>query len=135
MLIAAILFATSVVGLGQFALYYWRAILAGVAAQPLSDHIRTVAGLAGASLGPADFNALLNLHEVTPGLKGDNGGLWAVRAYYRVVETFGRLAGLGLPLVAAWSEREMTTCTRYVAVRVSQRLERNLVCAAEIRSC
>lgn len=132
-MIAAILFAISVVGLGQFALYYWRAILAGVAAQPLSDQIRTAAGLAGA-VGPADFNALLNLHEVTPGLKGDNGGLWAVRAYYRVVETFGRLVGLGLPLVAVWSEREMTTCTRYVAVRVGQRLERNLVCAAEIRS-
>jgi hypothetical protein len=132
MIIAAILFAISVVGLGQFTLYYWRAILAGVAAQPLSGQM---AGLAGGSLGPADFNALLNLHEVTPGLKGDNGGLRVVRAYYRVVETFGRLAGLGLPLVAAWSEREMTTCTRYVAVRVSQRLERNLVCAAEIRSC
>ncbi len=133
-MIAAILFAISVVALGQFALHYWRAILAGVAAQPLSDQMRTAAGLAGGSVGPADFNALLNLHEVTQGLKGDNGGLRAVRAYYRVVETLGRLAGLGLPLVAAWTERELATCTRYVAVRVGQRLERNLVCAAEIRS-
>src|SRR5207245_2140132 len=34
---SAMLFTVSIVALSQFALYYWRAVLAGVAAQPVSD--------------------------------------------------------------------------------------------------
>lgn len=134
MLIATIMFAISGAALGQFALYYWRSIVAGVAAQPVSDRVRKAAGLAGASVGPADFQAVMGLHGLTPGLKHDDGNLRIVRAYYSVVEALGRLAGFRLPAVAAWSEREMTTCSRYVAVLVDRRLERNLVCAAEMRS-
>src|SRR2546430_17637074 len=37
------LLAISIIALSQFALYYWRAVLAGVAAQPVSDR-----GLVGA---------------------------------------------------------------------------------------
>ena len=33
------LLAISIVALSQFALYYWRAVLAGVAAQPVSDRV------------------------------------------------------------------------------------------------
>jgi hypothetical protein len=134
MLIATIMFAISGAALGQFALYYWRSVVAGVAAQPVSDRVRKAAGLASESVGSADFRAVMDLHGLTPGLKDDGGDLRAVRAYYRVVEMLGRLAGFRLPVVAAWSEREMTTCSRYVAVLVDRRLERNLVCAAEMRS-
>ena len=35
---AAMLFAISIVAMAQFALYYWRSVLAGVAAQPVSGH-------------------------------------------------------------------------------------------------
>ncbi len=134
-MIAAILSAISVAAVVQFALYYWRSVLAGVAAQPLSDRLREAAGLAGASVGPADFHAVVNLHQLTAGLKDDGNGLGAVRAYYSVVKVIGRLARLRLPALAAWAEREMATCSRYVAVRMDQRLQRNLACAAEIRSC
>ncbi len=133
-MIATIIFAIAGAALGQFMLYYWRSVVAGVAAQPVSDRVRKAAGLAGASVGPADFQAVIGLHGLTPGLKDDGGDLRAVRAYYRVVVMLGRLAGFRLPAVAAWSEREMTTCSRYVAVLVDRRLERNLVCAAEMRS-
>jgi hypothetical protein len=134
-MVAAILLAISAAALGQFALYYWRSVVASVAAQPLSDRVRVAAHLAGPSVGAADFQAVLSLHDVTPGLKEDSHGLRVVRAYYDVVELIGRLAKLGFPVLAAWSEREMTTCSRYVAVLVDRRLERNLACAAEIRSC
>jgi hypothetical protein len=133
-MIATIIFAIAGAALGQFLLYYWRSVVAGVAAQPVSDRMRKAAGLAGASVGPADFQAVVDLHGLTPGLKHDDGSLRIVRAYYRVVEALGRLAGFRLPAVAAWSEREMTTCSRYVAVLVDRRLECNLVCAAEMRS-
>jgi len=133
-MIATIMFAIAGAALGQFMLYYWRSVVAGVAAQPVSDRMRKAAGLAGASVGPADFQAVVDLHGLTPGLKHDDGSLRIVRAYYSVVEALGRLAGFRLPAVAAWSEREMTTCSRYVAVLVDRQLERNLVCSAEMRS-
>ncbi len=129
-MIAAILFTVSVAAFAQFALYYWRALVAGVAAQPISDRVQVAAGLAHEVSG-GDFNAILSLHDVAPGLKGDQGGLRVVRVYYRAMEF---LRGLHMPSLAAWSEREMLTCSRYVAVLLDQRLERNLACAAEVRS-
>ena len=36
---AAMLFTISIVALSQFALYYWRAVLAGVASLPVSDRV------------------------------------------------------------------------------------------------
>lgn len=135
MLFAAILLAISVVTFGQLALYYWRAILAGVAAQPLTDRVCEAAGLTGVSVGSADFRAVLDLYRLTPGIRDGDGGLGLVRAYYHAVEALGRLAGLRLPSLAAWADREMATCSRYVAVRLGQRLESNLACVADIRSC
>ena len=133
-MVAAILAAVSVVALGQFALYYWRSIVAQVAAQPLSGRVGEVADLSGVSVGSTDFKAIMSLHEITPGLEGKATSLRAVRAYYHVVQLLGWLAQLRLPALAAWSEHEMATCSRYVAVLVDRRLERNLACAAEIRS-
>jgi len=40
---AAMLFAISTVALAQFALYYWRAVLAGVAGQPVSESVLAAA--------------------------------------------------------------------------------------------
>ncbi len=133
-MIPAILFTVSLAALGQFALYYWRAVVAGVAAQPLSDRVRAAAGLASESVGAADFHAVMSLHKMTPGLKDRDGGLWLVRAYYHIVQALAILADKSLPQLATWTQREMATCSRYVAVLVDQRLERNLACAAEARS-
>lgn len=128
-MVAAILLVISTVALGQFALYYSRAVMAGVASQPVSDRLRMAAGIEATSIGPTDFNAVLSVNEMAPGLHGPCGPLRMVRAYYSVVERVGRL----LPALAAWSEREMTMCSRYVAVLVDQRLEQNVACAAEMR--
>ena len=130
-MIAALLLTISVAAMGQFAWYYWRAIVADVAARPVSDRVRVAAGLSACSVGSADFQAVLNLHDLTPELKNSSVGLRVMRTYYRVVERVGRF----VPRLAPWTEREMTLCTRYVAALVDQRLERNVVCATEIRSC
>ena len=133
-MIAAILFTISMAALGQFAVYYWRAVVTSVASQPLSDRVKAAAGLATESVGATDFDAVMTLHDLTPGLKDHVGGLSLVRAYYRVIEALGHLAEAKVPSVAAWAQREMATCSRYVAVLLDQRLERVLACAAEARS-
>ena len=128
-MIPAIILTVSVTALLQFALYYWRAIIAGIAAQPVSDRIRTAAGLTTAQIGAQDFRSIVSLHDLSPDLRGPNGSFMGVRAYYSVVEKLGSL----IPAIANWANTEMLTCSRYVAVLVDQHLERNMVCAAQVR--
>ena len=52
---STMLFAISIVALTQFALYYWRAVLAGVAAQPVSDRVMAAASVENGSLTGRDF--------------------------------------------------------------------------------
>jgi hypothetical protein len=132
---SSMLFAISIVALTQFALYYWRAVLAGVAAQPVSDRVLAAASVANGSLTGRDFAKLVGLHDLTPDLSPDRGGLGLVRLYYRVIGGFSALASSRIPALAAWIEQERTICSRYAAVQIDRRLQANMALAASIRSC
>jgi len=132
---AAMLFAISIVALSQFALYYWRAILAGVAAQPVSDRVLAAAHLEAGRVTGRDFETLAGLHELTPDLRPGGGGLTLVRAYYRLIEGLELLSVPRMPSLAAWCEHERVICARYAAVQISLRLQANLELAAALRSC
>lgn len=132
---AAMLFTISMVALSQFALYYWRAVLTGVAALPVSDRVLLAAHIQGGRLLPHHFETLAELHDLTPDLEPQRDGLGLVRVYYRLVEALGGLFGKHLPVLGAWSERERAICARYAAVQVGRRLQANLELAASFRSC
>lgn len=132
---ATMLFTISIVALGQFALYYWRAVLAGVAAQPVSDRVLAAARVENGRVTSQHFGTLAGLHDLTPDLYPNRGGLGLVRIYYRVVGALDALAGTRIPAVAAWSIRERVICARYAAVQVDRRLQANLELAASLRSC
>jgi hypothetical protein len=131
---AAMLFVISIVALSQFALHYWRAVMAGVAGQPLSERILTAAGVSGGVTGQ-DFKTFAGLHDLTPELHPGGKGLGSVRAYYRVIQVIGMIASLRMPSIAAWADTELATCARYAAVQIERRLQANLEQAAAIRSC
>jgi hypothetical protein len=131
---AAILFAISIVTLAQFALYYWRAVLAGVAAQPVSSAVYEAVHVAEAELRGADFAKLASLLDLTPELRGAQGGLGSVGVYYQAVDKVSDLFGKLSPALALWSEQERVLCARYAAVLVERRLEANLAQAASLRS-
>jgi hypothetical protein len=128
------LFAISIVALSQFALYYWRAVLAGVAAQPVSDRVLAAARVENGRVTSQHFQTLAGLHDLTPDLYPNRGGLGLVRLYFRVVEALDALVGTRMPAIAAWSERERVICARYAAVQVDRRLQANLALAASLRS-
>jgi hypothetical protein len=132
---AAMLFAISIVALSQFAAYYWRAMLVGTAAQPVSERILAAAGVQNGQLTGEDFPALLGLHDLTPELRSGGKGLRFVRIYYALVEGIASLTGPSMPAVAAWSKRELAVCARYAAVQIDRRLQANLELAASLRSC
>ncbi|HVS87787.1 MAG TPA: hypothetical protein VHF01_06155 [Candidatus Acidoferrum sp.] len=129
------LFAISIVALTQFALYYWRAVLAGAAAQPVSDRVLAAARVENGSLTGRDFEKLAGLHDLTPDLNPDRGGLGLVRLYYRVIGGFSALASSRIPALATWIEQERTICARYAAVQIDRRLQANMALAASLRSC
>jgi hypothetical protein len=132
---AAMLFAISVVALAQFALYYWRAVLSGVASQPVSSAVFEAVRVPESRLRGADFEKLASLLELTPELKGAQGGLGSVALYYHLVRKISDLFGGLVPALAAWGEQERVLCARYAAVMVDRRLEANLAQAASLRSC
>jgi hypothetical protein len=129
------LFAISIVALTQFALYYWRAVLAGVAAQPVSDRVLAAAHVATGGLTGRDFEKLVGLHDLTPDLNPDRSGLGLVRLYYHVIDGFSALASSRIPALAAWIEQERTICARYAAAQIDRRLQANMALAASLRSC
>ena len=132
---AAMLFTISIIALAQFGLYYWRAVLSGVAAQPLSDRVLWAAHVENGRVTSQHFETLAGLHDLTPDLYPNRGGLGLVRLYHRVVQIVDALAGSRIPAVAAWSNRERAICARYAAVQVDRRLQANLELAASLRSC
>jgi hypothetical protein len=128
-MIPAILFMVSLAAFIQFGLYYWRATISGVAAQPLSERIRHAACISSPTAGANDFHNILKLKDLSPDLQGSTGSFAVLRSYYAIVERVGSL----IPAMANWSNSEMTTCARYVAVLMDRHMERNMACAAELR--
>ena len=132
---SAMLLTISVIALSQFALYYWRAVLSGVAAQPVSDRVMAAARVQDGRLTGEDFARLAGLHDLTPDLHPGRGGLGRVRLYFRAIDGLKSTVGRQLPSLAGWIERERLICARYAAVQIDRRLQANLALAAALRSC
>jgi hypothetical protein len=129
-MISSLMLIASVVAMTQFGISYWRSLIAGMAAKPLSDRFVAASGLDHAAPAAEDFGALLSLHRLTPGLETRPSSLRGLQAYYSVVS-----AVRSLPALNRWAQAELNTCAKYLAVVVDQRLSQNLACAAEMRSC
>jgi hypothetical protein len=132
---AAMILAIAIVALFQFALYYWRAVLTGVAALPVSTRVLEAAQVEAPELRGADFAKLASLFDLTPELKGGDSGLGLVGMYFAAVREAEKLFGNLSPALMNWSEREMALCARYAAVQIDRRLQANLAQAASMRSC
>ena len=132
---ATLILAIAIVALFQFAMYYWRAMLTGVATQPVSSQVLQAAQVDEAELQGSDFRRLVSLYALTPELKRGGSGLGLVSLYFALVRKAEVLFGKLSPAVASWGEREMALCARYAAVQIERRLQANLAQAASMRSC
>ena len=131
---AAILLSISVVALSQFALYYWRAVLAAVACQPVSEGVLAAARVDNRQVTGEDFAAFATLHDLTPTLDPRGGGLGFVKTYYSVVDKISTMVGSNMPALATWCAAERATCARYAAVQIDMRLQLNYELAASYRA-
>jgi hypothetical protein len=128
-MVAVLILIVSVIAFAQFWIYYWRAAMSGIAAQAISERIRVAAGITHESISAQDFRSILILKDLSPTLRGPSGSLLGVRAYYKIVEKMGRM----VPAIASWANSEMATCSRYVAVQMDRHLQRNILCASQVR--
>ncbi|HWN74684.1 MAG TPA: hypothetical protein VNO13_03010 [Candidatus Udaeobacter sp.] len=131
---SAALLSIAVVAMGQFALYYWRAVFTGMASLPISSRVLEAAQVQEGSICGNDFEKFASLLTLTPELKESKGGLGMVRAYYAVVQHAEKVFASFSPMMAGWAEKERMLCARIAAVHIDRRLEANLVQAAAIRS-
>ena len=98
-MIAAIIFCFSMVALGQFWLYYWRASIAITADRQISDRVKVAAGIPAAPVTARDFRAILSVHDLTPELQGlwlrlpDNSGLLFNRRRNRASDSHANRLG------------------------------------------
>src|SRR5260370_12167828 len=92
-MLSAMLLAIRIVALSQFALYYWRAVLAGVAAQPVSDRVLAAAPVENGRLAPEHFQTLAGLHDFTPHLQPHRNRMGLVRVYFRLIQALDAIIG------------------------------------------
>jgi hypothetical protein len=128
-MIAAMIITASLVAFAQVWLYCWRATISGIAAQAIPDRVRVAAGITDRGIGARDFRNIIILKDLSPDLCGPNKSFMAIRGYYAVVERLGKI----IPAVAGLANSEMATCSRYAAVVMDRHLERNILCAAQVR--
>ena len=115
-MIAAILFTVSVVALIQFGVYYWRAMIAGVAAQAVSDRIRVAAGISSSMIGAQDFRNILILNDLSPELRGPAGSFRGIRAYYAVVEKLGSIIpAMAIGPTRRWRPARVTSQSSWIS--------------------
>jgi hypothetical protein len=132
---AAILLSVSVVALTQFALYYWRAVLAAVAGQAVSEGVLAAAHVDNRVVNGEDFETFATLHDLTPTLDPRGGGLGFVKTYFSIVNKLATMASDRLPGLASWCNQERAVCARYAAVQIDVRLQMNMEMAEAYRSC
>jgi hypothetical protein len=128
MLISILILVVSLAALIQFAAFTWRAAFLTVATAKLpADHSKCI------SLN--DFEEASAYERLCPEL-GVRAGtrLGAVSAYNSLLQFAVSIGDSILPSAAGWAQREMALCTRYAAVTLARRLERNQVVAAELSS-
>jgi len=131
---SAALLSIAVVAMGQFAVYYWRAVFTGMASLPISSRVLEAAQVQEQSLCGNDFEKFASLLNLTPELKEAKGGLGMVKAYYSVIQRAEAMFASFSPILAGWAEKERVLCARIAAIHVDRRLEANLIQAASIRS-
>jgi hypothetical protein len=133
-MIGILILALSLAALGQFGAFYFRAVLASVASQPLTGYVQQIEGFPSRPLRGSDFQQLIEFQQICPQVGPDGRSLRAARVYYRALAAMKRVANGFVPALQSWAEREQTLCAEFAAVLIDQRLARTAATAADVRS-
>lgn len=133
-MIAALILVISSAMLAQFAVFFWRASMLEVAAQPLSGSLTAAQSGALETLDFSDFQSLAAISKLCPAVNLSPAKLWRVRGYYQALRSISRWL-MTMPQAQAWTLQEMASCTRYLAVSIERCLDSNKAYIASLCSC
>jgi len=133
-MLGALILVFSLAALGQFVVFYARAVLASVAAQPLTGYVQQIEGFPSRPLQAEDFPQLVQMQRICPQVGPEARSLRAARVYFGALTAVKNLVNGFVPTLHGWAEREQTLCTQFAAVLLDQRLARTAAAAAEMRS-
>lgn len=132
-MIAALILVISSVMLAQFVVFFWRANMLAVAAQPISESLSSAQTSFSRAVDLQDFESVAAMSKLCPRVALSSGKLWPARAYYQAMSALARMLS-AMPQANLWARQEMALCTRYVAVSMDRCLQSNQAYAAALRS-
>ncbi len=137
MFVAAFIFVLSAAAMVHFAMMSWRAGLMRVAGKRLPGEMGATRAVFATFLAEQDFRSLEAWREICPDLShADEPSFRSVNLYHSALRVFSALgrAISSSTSSADWAQTEMALCTRYAAVRLAERLERNRAVLADVTS-
>ncbi|MGH9709537.1 MAG: hypothetical protein ACRD37_03215 [Candidatus Acidiferrales bacterium] len=120
--------------LAQFVVFFWRANMLAIAAQPVSEHLVAAELSFANAMNRNGFSTIAAMSQICPSRGSRSIKLWPVRSYHRAMRSLAYLCKAALPQASVWAAQEMAACTQYVAVSMDLRLKSNQAFFAELRS-
>jgi len=120
-MMAAFIFAVSLVTLMMFFVSYCRSLVASSVHHALSTEVRDVTGIANTAAS-GDFARVRQLLQLCPERPEDRLGLQAVELYYGILGFLDNTAARLLPSLHAWMEQERISCANFAVVLLDRRI-------------
>jgi hypothetical protein len=123
-MMAALIFAISLVTLFMFFVSYCRSVTASAARKELSEEVRDVTGIRETA-SAKDYVRVVQILELCPERPEDRTGLRAVSFYYDCLSVAKGTLSRIVPNLKSWAEHEQASCTYFAAVALDRRVSFN----------
>ena len=120
-MMAALIFAVSVVTLLMFFVSYCRSLTAASSRYALSKEVRDVTGINAFASGQ-DFTRVMQLLQLCPERPEDRLGLRAVGYYFEILNFLQNTVARLTPFVRSWAEQETAGCANFAVVALDRRI-------------
>ena len=120
-MMAALIFAVSVVTLLMFFVSYCRSLTAASSRFALSKEVRDVTGIHAFASGQ-DFTRVMQLLQLCPERPEDRLGLRAVGYYFEILNFLQNTVARLTPFVRSWAEQETAGCANFAVVALDRRI-------------
>lgn len=130
-MIAALIFAISLMTLLQFFVSYSRSLIAESQGHQLSEQAREICGLTANAVTVDQFERLQQLIALCPEPGGDGFQVRVIALYFRMVCLVHILLSWAFPSASAWIEVERGGCAHAAAVVLDRRIAYNRMLMAQ----
>jgi hypothetical protein len=123
-MMAALIFAVSLVTLLMFFVSYCRSLMAASSRHPLSAELRDVTGIQALPTS-RDYVKVMQLLQLCPENPADRMGLRAVSLYHEILKMTQQSMARLVPKLQRWTEQERAGCANFAAVTLDRRIAFN----------